>query len=736
MKDTRSAWLGISLLAATLASFSFNTNSYAQSAAADDDALEEIIVRAQRRETDLSRTALAASVLSGQDLVDQGVVDIVALQYAVPSLIIADYASANVFNIRGIGRTKVDIEVPSGVVIYSDGVPTLAGYFQNEPFFDMASVEVLRGPQGTIAGKSASGGAVFMNTRDPVLGETGGNFEVGIGDFSLFEARGAINIPAGESVAFRAAFNYQNREHYYDAITGPFTGRPGEQDLGSLRLGMLISPNDQLSIVAKVALADLDFGGNVTSSFGDPLFTVPQDAPFAHTDETFRVVLDIDYTMNNGIRFSSLTGYQDLDTVNNLDTNGSLSPPNFFKSSGVIELFSQEFNLVSADDQRLRWVLGAFVQNQESELLPMDQDGFTFFGNNFIPTDLPPWAGSPWLKDEDDWAVFGHVIYDLSDSIELEVGLRYSDYEMTQRTDWRTCFVPDPILGFDISTCFDAQLPADGTWFGTKSPGPDTQTLADDSVDWKVGLNWELDDSNFLYALISRGHTTGSVNIFPGFSPYEEMEVQNFDVGWKAVWSDGKVRTAISAYYENIENWQAAFQDLDIPLSSATAVRNADSDSKIYGIEVTGNASFGNAGIDLAFSWNFSELGDFNNIVHPLTGQTINLTGAKFPFAPEYTASLGLEYSFQLGADTTLTPRFDVSYTRETQADVYPDFQFTLDDRYLTNFQLNLESGDWYATFWVTNATNGRHVGAIQNLAALYYAAPPRQTGIRFGKNF
>ena len=107
MKENTSAWIGISLLALICATSFFCSDAYAQAqtaAIADDDGLEEIIVTAQRRETDLSRTALAASVISGQDIVDRGIRDLVELQYATPSLIIADYGSANVFNIRGIGN--------------------------------------------------------------------------------------------------------------------------------------------------------------------------------------------------------------------------------------------------------------------------------------------------------------------------------------------------------------------------------------------------------------------------------------------------------------------------------------------------------------------------------------------------------------------------------------------------------------------------------------------------------
>src|SRR5262245_37613990 len=108
---------------------------------------EVLVITAERRTTDLQDTGVSASVLTSEDLVDKSVYGLTAVQYAVPSVTISDYGSANVFNIRGIGRSKVDVDLPSGVVIYFDGAPTIAGYFQNEPFFDLANVEVLRGPQ-------------------------------------------------------------------------------------------------------------------------------------------------------------------------------------------------------------------------------------------------------------------------------------------------------------------------------------------------------------------------------------------------------------------------------------------------------------------------------------------------------------------------------------------------------------------------------------------------------------
>src|SRR6187399_1769908 len=161
-------------------------NLVASQAANAQDGLEEIIVTAQRRAENLQDVPIAAAVLTGDMLAEKGVTNIVELQYAAPGFTVADYGSANVLNIRGIGRSAVDIELPSGVVVYRDGFPTFPGYFQNEPYYDIASVEVLRGPQGTFAGKSAAGGAILIRTASPELGQTNGKVDAEIGNYQYW----------------------------------------------------------------------------------------------------------------------------------------------------------------------------------------------------------------------------------------------------------------------------------------------------------------------------------------------------------------------------------------------------------------------------------------------------------------------------------------------------------------------------------------------------------------------
>ena len=735
MKVHQSIWNPVSLLLAISAILLFSVNSFAQGQeSSGDDALslEEVVVTAQRRTTNLQTTALAVSVLSGEELIERGAFNLVSLQYAAPSMNIADFGSANVFNIRGIGRSKVDIEIPSGVVIYQDGVPTLAGYFQNEPYYDLNAIEILRGPQGTFVGKSASGGAMFIRTNNPVMNETSGNLEGGFGNNNLWEARGYANASSSDTFAFRVAFNYINRDDYYDAITGNYTGNPGSRDLKSLRLGFLWEPIENLTVNLKVNLANLDFGGNVTSSYGDPLYTVPQDAPFAYKDKTTRVVLDIDYKWDNGIKFSSLTGYQTVDTINNLDVNDSIQLPVYwFESKGTIDLWSQEFNLVSADDQRFRWVLGAFFQNQKAELADVAHAGFTFWGGPFYQDGAGlayPWLGSPWTKNEDDWAVFGHIAYDLTDDLELEVGTRYSHYKFYQVTDY--------VFGFGTAP---PTIPFPE--FGPAGAGPDRQDFSEDSVDWKVGLNWDLDKMNYLYSLISRGHTWGSVNIFPPFDPYDQMKVINYEAGWKAGWADGTLTTQMSAYYEDIKGYQAAFRDIDLP-NSAGQVQNAESTSSIYGLEFTGQARVDAFSLEFGVSWNKSKLGEFNNVAFPIQPpppappDIRDISGEPFPYAPDFTANIGMQYDFKLSNGSVLAPRFDYGYVAKTQAELFADPRFTLEAHGLLNAQLRWDSGNWYVVAWATNLTDKGYVAAIQNTGSLYYAGAPRQYGLRVGYNF
>ncbi len=247
----------------------------------------------------------------------------------------------------------------------------------------------------------------------------------------------------------------------------------------------------------KTDLADLDFGGNVTTSYGHDLFkNVNQNSNFKYTDKSDRTVLDVKYDVGDGLTLSSVTGYQDVRTVNNLDLNATDPLPYRFQSRGEIHIYSQEFNLISPDDQKLTWVLGAFAFRQEFKIPPYPDSGFWFTGGPFQGPE--PWIETPWNQTQEDWAGFGHVAYDLTDALELEMGVRYSHYKMEQFTEF--------LLGNGLVPPF---IP-----FGGPAGGVE-QDLSESSIDGMVGVNWTMNDRNFFYGLISRGHIVSGVNIFP-----------------------------------------------------------------------------------------------------------------------------------------------------------------------------------------------------------------------------
>ncbi len=717
MKHGFSVWNRIAFPALSGAALVMGADARAQTPAPVAE-LKEVVVTATRRAEDAQTVAMSVSVLSGDMIESKGVFDLYAVQYATPSVVIGNMGSANEFNIRGIGRTQVDIDVPSGVVIYRDGAPTIAGYFQTEPYFDIESIEVLRGPQGTFVGKNASGGAVFVNTNDPDLGGFNAIVEAGGGNNNLWEASGIVNLPVGDSAAVRLSYKHLSSDDFYHSITGNYTGHPAERDLNSFRAALKWEPNENFTGILKVDYHDLDLGGNVVSSPGFPLYDVEQNGDIRYQDKSTRVVADLKYRTPGGMTFSSVTAYQDLDSVNNLDLNASLPDFYQFKSKFTVDIISQEFNLISPDDQKFRWILGAFYFEQNVDVPDWTHDGFTFTGNVFGGGDATasdyPWFTTPWDKHEDEWAGFVQLAGDVTERLELSAGVRYTDYYTSQVTDYTF---------------------GDGATPPTIPFASGRQELKEDSVDYQAALNFNVSDTHFLYWLVSRGHTSGGINIFPPYRIYKEMEVVNYEFGWKSNFRDEQVRTQISAYLENFKNYQVNFESPDIVIGQDN--RNAPGHSQIWGLEFSMQANVDDWHVDTALAYMQSDIGTFMNVIDPFTTQEVDLSGRRTPYSPKWTGNVGIARDLHLG-DYMLTPRVDLSYVDKTQTKLWDTPLVTLDSRFLVNARMVLAAPDdrWSATLWGTNVFDKEYVAGIQNLASLYYAGRSREYGINFRYNF
>lgn len=686
--------------------------------------LEEIVITAERRTTSLQDAPIAADVLTGEQLTDRGVTTIESLQFATPSLTVQNSGQGNSFNIRGIGKTENSSSIGVGVITYRDGVAAFPAYFQNEPFYDISAVEVLRGPQGTFAGQNATGGAVFVTSRRPDTSGFNGYGQVHYGNYNDVGVQGAINIPVSETVAVRLAMNTRVRDSFFDVIAGAPLGSadPGALDTRSFRASLLWEPTDALSILWTNDYNHIDMGGYPTSPWAstDDLFDIRTNGPFLGRDETFRSVLNIGYEFENGITFRSITGYQFGNTQFAGDSDGTNVLP-FSAAYDVNQtLWSQEFNLISPVDQRLRWVLGAYYQ---SDLIDFPAGRFVT-RSYLLPVPVLIDVYLEGRNPKTSAAVFGQVSYDLTDQLELQVGGRYS-----QQTVVNDALSSAPMLGLFLSQ---------------------DDRYEDDVVTGKVALNWRLNEDNLFYAFVARGYKSGGINgvnvyaIPPG--PFEAEEVTDLEIGWKADWFGGQLRTQIGAYYNQYENFQIILGDPVFPVINS--IVNVTGETPIYGLEATAQGRFGNLGFDVGLTLAHSELPDYfaadsrrartgacDPNTGPATGNCVNVMGNAQTYAPEMTIRVGVQYDFPL-ANGVLTPRVDYSHISETWTTIFANEALgdRLQARDIVNAQLTYAINDWSIQAYSTNLLDEHYIASIKG--GQRYAAPPRQFGIRVRRDF
>ena len=701
--------------------------AHAQTApSADNDqasTLDEVVVTAERRTSNLQTTAVAASVLSGEELANKGVSNIEQLQFSVPSVTVQNSGQGNSFNIRGIGKTENNSSVGVGVITYRDGVAVFPAYFQNEPFFDIASLEVLRGPQGTFAGQNATGGAVFITERNPDLNGLGGYVTGQFGNYNDMRFQGAINLPMGDTLAARIAFNKETRDSFYDIVGTPSRGHPGELDTRSVRASLLWQPNDRARILLKTDYSFLDMGGYPTSPITStlPLHTIATNGPYAATDETTRTVLNASYEFDNGITIRSISGAQYGTTYIRSDADGTATLPFTFYDEVNQRLWSQEFTLVSPDTDRLTWILGAYYQD----------DLITFPPGQFVTTQYVS-ATLPILYDtllegenpKTTAAAFGQITYDLTDALELQIGARY-----TRSTVENHASLAAPLLGLRLTQ---------------------NDRSEENAVTGKIALNWTLDEDNFLYGFVAKGHKAGGLNgpnlAFIAPKPFEGEDVIDFEAGWKSTLFDGHVRTQLGAYYNIYQNFQINIGDPTTP--AITSILNVTDDTLIYGLEASAQGRFGALAFDAGLSLSHSELGRFfaadprrartgvcNQNSGPASGNCVNLEGNAQTFAPEMTLSLGVQYDFAVGTGT-LTPRLDYSHISDSWASIFASQALGdhLSERDIVNAQLTYEQGDWRLQAYSTNLGDLEYVASVK--AGQRYAGAPRQYGLRLTRNF
>lgn len=715
--------------------FTASAQAGAQSAAPGVDTLQEIVITSQRRAENLQDVPIAATALAGDQLEGKAVVRLSDLQFASPGVSITDAGLTQSINIRGIGLASGSPAVANGVATYVDGLfqPPIV---TTNRFYDIANVEVLRGPQGTLVGSNSTGGAIFITTHNPALDEFEGYGEIGAGNYGEATAQGAVNLPIGDTLAVRAAGDYASRESFYNSV-GPVHTDAGDLEERSGRLSILWKPGD-FQALGKLEYTDRNTGGYAYRPIpgtqyaafapnGD--FNLDYDSPEENHERGLISGVELRYTLPNQIAVRSLTGYQDKNIDNLYDSDAtaasSAANPRQAEAQHVREReWTEEINVISPTGGRYNWIVGAYVQHNKIDVdIHNTSAGF--------PTDIT----EPENKTTTGW--FGQLNFKLTDRLELQTGLRYSTFK---EDGVGAVIIGNGIPGFPPTGLEVANL---------------SGSHQDDRPTGKVALNYTLDEHNLLYAFVSRGYKPGGFN--SSTSQFDPETVWDYESGWKATLLDGHVRTQLGVFFNRYDEFQFSLTDLT---SGEAGVRNLPS-AIIKGFEGQIQAQWAGWGADAGVAFVDSALGSSGALVNTrllppgtlgpqcAAGVASNppacfnygpylQTDTSGPnlYSPKWTFNAGLDYRFNLSDNISLTPRINYAYVGSQWASLsYSMVTDYLHSRGLLSALATLQlPHNGYVEGYGTNLANKVYVSGQFGNNEVFGA--PRQYGVRVGTRF
>lgn len=694
-KIERALWTSVSLVALSIMA----TPAIAQDDA--DNAIEEIVVTARHRAESMQSVPISMSAISGQSIKEGRVNTLQELEHSIPNLVFGETGSSGetFIGIRGIGDFSRNIGFDTRVGVYIDGVFAGQSLAVDQGLVDVAQVEVLRGPQGTLFGKNSSSGAINIVTNTPEIGVSSGEVRFGGGNLENIFGSAVINLPLGEKAAARFSAVVQNQDGY---IRNLFTGKNlMTSDHFLFRGRFRVQPSDALDIVLSFDFREqnndllfLEPDDSFELAVGNPAavgpFVVDQDALLIDDNDGWGLGLTADYTFANGHVLTSITGYRTVDRKVGSDEDATrvfTLDARFFEDD--FKHFTQEFRIASPSDQRFRYVVGSFFFKQDAKTNRVIALGPGFGG----PPEGVDAAIQDSSVDTTNFALFANVNYDVSDRITLSGGLRYTDEDKDARINQ---FV---FPGFGLAELIDNSFERSESY-----------------VTATANIQYEINDDVMAYATYSRGYKSGGFNVdlvpAEGDLFFEEETVDSFEVGLKSDLMDGRLRLNITGFRAKYDDYQV-FQFRFDPFSGTTAllVSNAASVTT-QGLEVEGIVRLSdNLEISYGLGITDATFDDFPGGSTDNLGNPVNIAGNRLARAPKLTTSFTGRYSFEAGpADGMLV----VNFTYRGDQFFNPDNRAnSLQPGYgLLNASLDLNFNDrWGLAIWGRNLTDKTYRG-------------------------
>ena len=741
-KQLRLFLLSISLLL-------FTTVTVAQSA------LEEVTVTARKRDESFLDVPVSVNAFSAQDIESAGIErpqDFIGLTPNI-TMVQTQNQGTSFITVRGISQAR---NSEPSVAVLIDGVLMANPSQFNQELYDIEHIEVLKGPQGALYGRNAIGGAIIINTKEPT-DQLEGKIMAGYDSGPGYKVRGSLSGPVpgmGDELKFAGSFSYYNTDGY---INNSYLGEEADpfEDISG-RVKLLWEPNDQFKADLRFYMSQVDTQAlyfNITESVNDTSLPVRVNNPGTNTRDMWGVSLKMDYDTDWGT-VTSVTAFDHLDELLTGDQFDFL--PNtqsvLFSFFGLdqaqhqyldVDAISQEIRFTSPQENRFRWIAGAYL---------IATDRFISTGNVFdcsetgpIPgldcaqgtrdvkrTPLPIFAPQyTFLSDSQNnfaWALFGEMSYDISDTLEGSLALRYDHDHRENTTDTPQIFLDTFVNPFTATRALTGQVRSH-TW-------AELQPKA--TLTWKPSEQWTA------YLSYSRGFRSGGFNQtgvgsagIAGINDlFDQETADTVEGGIKARLFDDRLSASLSVYRTNARG--TYFFVFDPNTSTQNLGNLGRVDYKGMEFEINALLAEGLEG-RVAVGYTDSDIKQ--------SSRAASDVGNQAPLVSEYTLNVGMQYRrpLPLLADLEGFIRTDFQIIGPTYW--YPDNFTTRHPVDLLDLRAGVEVADnWSVTFWAKNLNNEEYnsewspgpqffpnPGYSNNFV---FKAPPRRWGIDFVKKF
>lgn len=708
-----------------------------------------IIVTAQKREQSTLDVGINISVADSEALRTQRIDDATDIVAIAPNISIKENIPGlvPVVTIRGVGLNDFSATNNPSAGIYVDEISLSSLALMNFDLFDLERMEVLKGPQGTLYGRTATAGALNIVSARPDFRGVSGMVSGTLGNYEGKEVEGFVNIPASDTLAVRLSGKgiFQDKGFWFN---GSLDRDIGRRSVGLGRLQVLWEPAEGVEVLLKAevqqARSELgggEFFGAIATPFtpsgvacpgapecsdflgyfdldGDPFrgaWSVDPSYDLDQLNLTARIEADLGFAT-----LVSVTGYIDFDRQWSADTDAGPFAQLDFLSDDTVEQFSQELRL-AGESGPANWLVGAFYSNDDIVTSYAGDLSDLLNTTTFTISD----------QESESWALFGHVEWALTDTVSVISGLRYTDENRSNLGGTTDLVSLAPASFLTLAPFGSDPIPL----------AVSDEKISDTNWSWKFGVNWKLSPDTLLYASVTQGWKSGG--FFAGVAtssaqlePYKPEKIVAYEAGLKGRALGGDLSYSLSAFYYDYSDVQTFIRE-DIGGLPIQRLGNVDH-AEIYGLDADlalRPSALPGLSLNLGVGLLETELGAF------LSGNGPVPKGNELPDAPSFSFNGGASYEVAL--TDSISGR--LSFTARNQSSAFKDALndplIAAEGYWLLDARASLFSeDDWDVSVWGKNITDERYVTQGVNqlpfgLGFRVYGAP-RTWGVTLTKHF